>query len=956
MVKLSRLVNSACLWGMLAVPCAAVAQEATLSGTVTDATNAALPGTTVTARHVDTGSTFVSVSDASGTYRIGALRVGIYRVTAELTGFSTMAMENVQLLVGQNVVLNVKMALASVQESVTVTSQSPLVDTTASKLGGNIDPIQMQALPVNGRNWMGLTILAPGSRANDVSDSPTGIGGTTGGGSARGDPGYYQLILDGQQVTNTMAQSTFGQPKFARDSIGEFEFVSARFEATQGRSQGILVNAVTKSGTNTMSGSGYGYFRNDKLNAADFVAQRVLPYKNQQVGGTLGGPIVKDKAHFFAYYELEREPTTFVFIGPYPRFNIPDLSVTRIENKAGFRVDARVNDRNRLLMRANLWHNNLPIDIGSFGAGSITGHPSTLGTRLYQNYQGYLAWTQMVRQKSVHELKFGWFIAFSDQYGLKGLETAPLVLLRGYTIGKSNSLPLRLNGHTWSIRDDFSTVLDGAGTHQIKFGGDFLWNHDFYEWNNTRDGTYDARGGPIPANIADLFPVWNDPKTWNLNALTPIAVRYQQSFGQWSWINVSPQAGAWFQDNWMVKPNLTLNMGLRWDLAYNWSANQWDVPPLRRKVGQEWFNLGPRLGFAYSLNEQRTVIRGGWGKYFIGPKDQWAHHTPANLSFAIWSALPDGRQNFFADPFNSNPPVFRGGPSIITCPVQATGPRCDTTGYIASDQNRVPYSHQMSTGFQQQLGSTMSVQADYVFNAGRGEQFNRNTNLKFDPATGVNLPFSVLANRQWPDLGITLQTFAQGKSEYHALETAFTKRLSKHWQASMTYTLSKFRDYQPSPVNGAFPVAADLGDVWYPALGDQRHRAVFNSIWELPYNFQVSGLYFYGSGQGFNTSYGADLRDSGNYSFRLRPDGTIVPNVNLYGSPLHRMDLRLLRRFRIYGRAGVEASLEVFNLFNHANYGNFVTVEASPLYGRPQQNFNVAYLPRMAQLGFRFSF
>jgi hypothetical protein len=243
-----------------------------------------------------------------------------------------------------------------------------------------------------------------------------------------------------------------------------------------------------------------------------------------------------------------------------------------------------------------------------------------------------------------------------------------------------------------------------------------------------------------------------------------------------------------------------------------------------------------------------------------------------------------------------------------------------------------------------------------VFNAGRGEQFNRNTNLKFDPATGVNLPFSVLANRQWPDLGITLQTFAQGKSEYHALETAFTKRLSKHWQASMTYTLSKFRDYQPSPVNGAFPVAADLGDVWYPALGDQRHRAVFNSIWELPYNFQVSGLYFYGSGQGFNTSYGADLRDSGNYSFRLRPDGTIVPNVNLYGSPLHRMDLRLLRRFRIYGRAGVEASLEVFNLFNHANYGNFVTVEASPLYGRPQQNFNVAYLPRMAQLGFRFSF
>jgi hypothetical protein len=131
---------------------------------------------------------------------------------------------------------------------------------------------------------------------------------------------------------------------------------------------------------------------------------------------------------------------------------------------------------------------------------------------------------------------------------------------------------------------------------------------------------------------------------------------------------------------------------------------------------------------------------------------------------------------------------------------------------------------------------------------------------------------------------------------------------------------------------------------------------VFNTIVDLPYSFQLSGLYFYGSGQGINTSYGADLRDSGNLSFRLRPNGTIVPNVNLYGDPLHRMDLKMNRIFRIGGRSTAEASLEAFNLFNHANYGSYVAVEASPLYGKPQQNFNVAYLPRMLQLGFRFSF
>src|SRR5439155_14481989 len=134
---------------------------------------------------------------------------------------------------------------------------------------------------------------------------------------------------------------------------------------------------------------------------------------------------------------------------------------------------------------------------------------------------------------------------------------------------------------------------------------------------------------------------------------------------------------------------------------------------------------------------------------------------------------------------------------------------------------------------------------------------------------------------------------------------------------------------------------------------------VFNSVWELPYNFQLSGLYFYGSGQAFGASYGADLRNSGNLSLLLRPDGTIVARnkdgllsekKGTYGNPIHRVDMRLLRRFHLYGRTTAEGSLEAFNIFNHANYGSYVTTEASPLYGQPQQNFNAAYLPRMLQL------
>jgi hypothetical protein len=967
---------------LLLIPWAVHAQDATLSGVVTDPTDAVLPGATVTATHVDTGSTFVAVSEANGSYRIPTLRVGVYKITAELSGFAAVTRENVQVLVGQNLVLNLKMGLSAVQESVTVSAQAPLIETTASDLGGNVDPVQMQALPVNGRNWMGLTILAPGSRANDVGDSPTGIGGTTGGGLLRGDPGYYQLILDGQQVTNTMAQSTFGQPKFARDSIGEFQFMSSRFDATQGRSQGLVVNAVTKSGANVAFGSGYGYFRDDKFNAADFVAKKVLPYKNQQIGLTYGGPIIKDRAHIFGYYELEREPTTFNFAGAYPAFNIPDLSVTRTEHKAGFRGDVQLSNRSRLLIRGNLWRNDMPIDIASFTGGSLIGHPSTLGTRLYQNYQGYASWMRMLGRTSVNEIKVGMFTAFSDQYGLKGLEHSPLILLRGYTIGKSSALPLRLNGHMWSAREDFSTVWNWKGAHEVHVGGDMLFNHNFYEWNNARDPVYDARGGPIPANIEALFPVWNDPATWNINALSPIAVRYQQSFGKWAWTNETPQIGSWFQDNWHVDQNLTLNLGLRWDLSYNWAAQQWNVPPLRKSVPNDFKNFGPRLGIAYAANQKKTVFRGGWGIYYIGPKDQWSHHTPANLSYAIWSANNDGLPNFFADPYRTGgAPVFNPVPAgvtvlsdqnILTCPTHPIL-RCDLAGYISVDTNKVPYSHQTSFGLQHQLGETMSVQADYVWNAARREQYNQNTNLLFDPASGNNLPFflagGVPGPRPFPNLGITPQDRAEAKSNYHALETAFNKRLSLRWQASVTYTLSKFDDYIPPPLSGGtlvtFHVPQDLGDSWYPAIGDQRHRAVFNSVWELPHNFQLSGLYFYGSGQAFGATYGADLRNSGNLSLQLRPDGTIVPRNKVglltekqgtYGNPIHRVDVRLVRRFRLYGRTAVDGSLEVFNLFNHANYGSYVTTEASPLYGQPQQNFNAAYLPRMLQLGFRVTY
>jgi hypothetical protein len=186
------------------------------------------------------------------------------------------------------------------------------------------------------------------------------------------------------------------------------------------------------------------------------------------------------------------------------------------------------------------------------------------------------------------------------------------------------------------------------------------------------------------------------------------------------------------------------------------------------------------------------------------------------------------------------------------------------------------------------------------------------------------------------------------------LSTAVTKRFSQRWQASGTYLLSTVRDAQSSPA--PFEVAPDLGGEYSLAATDQRHRVVFNGIWQAGYGVQLSGLYFFGSGERFANTYGGDLRLTGASGGRLRPDGTVVPRNNFVGKPLHRVDVRVMRRFAIGGKAGIDGIVEVFNAFNHANYGSYVIQESARNYGQPTGNLNVAYQPRMLQLGFRFTF
>ncbi len=959
-MRLKELQRAVLMLTLLLAPAITVAQEAdvSVSGVVVDSTGALLPGVTVAVVHEATGNVFTTVTDGGGGFRV-AVRLGLHRLTAELSGFATIN-RTVNLLAGQQAVVRLEMAPSTVQESVTVTGEAPLLDVSGSTLGGNIDPTQMQELPVNGRNWQDLAILAPGMRANEVRDQP--VVGTN---------AYYQINLDGQQITNDIGADGFGGPRFSRDAIAEFEFLSSRFDATQGRSSGVLVNAITKSGTTTLQGSASGYFRDDKFNAADFIERRVLPYSDQQLSLTAGGPLRRDRIHFFANYEYEREPQTFTYNTPYAHFN-QALSGIRNEHKAGARLDFQLSTAIRAKVRASKYTQHQPFDPAYTGGATLAfsaQESDRTSDQLLATFNQVLS-SRTLNEVNVGYTSYGWTnLPLANKWGAghphsgftQGLGT-PRILLNGLSIGQGHSnSPQWVGLNNYSLRDDFMTSFTKGGRHDIKFGGEYLYIFHFVNSCRSCMGIIDARGGPIPANIESLFPVWDDPNTWNLAALSPITRRYTLSVGSFPVYAGRHVYAGWLQDDWAIGPRLTLNLGLRYDLSTGLFAQEVEILPfLESGRPEDTNNLGPRVGFAYTLSDA-TVLRGGIGKYFGDTQSQTAHWSVAWSQIASVEVLNDGRPDFAANPFN--------GADMPTFESAVAGARRAVTQLAAPDL-QVPWSWQGSMGVQRQIGRSAALEADYVFVANRHELYTRNINLAFNPATGMNYPFNDVRTLPYPDWGAVEMFRGDGKTNSHSLQTAFTKRMSDGWQASATYTLAGDWRFDPLPLNPGcqhpiqpsracdlpFSVAPDLGEGTMYWAGNQKHRLVFNGIWQVGFGLQVSGLYFFGSGAHLTPTAGVDVRRTGANNSRLRADGSVIPRNSFKSQPIHRVDMRVQRRFGLPGRATLDGIAEVFNAFNHENYGSYVTVESNANFGQPQFDNNVAYAPRMLQFGFRLAF
>ena len=950
-----------------AIPATAAAQEATLTGTISDGTGAVLPGVTVTAVHEATGNRFVAVSDDRGTYRL-ALRVGGYVLTAELQGFTTVTRSGLQLLVGQTATVDLQMAVSSIQETVTVSADAPLLNVTSSSLGGNINPEQVQELPVQGRNWMALAMLAPGSRmTTDTATTPVPDRNI-------GEQREFQLTLDGQQVSSERGFG--GQPRYSQDSIAEFQYISNRFDATFGRSSGVQVRAITRSGTNAVSGSVRGNFRDSRFNARNPVLNRVVPIDNQQIAFTAGGPILRDRLHFFGHFEYEREPRVSVWNTPFPRFNV-ELEGNDSVKLGGGRLDYQLSTDLRLMGKVSHARKFQPFTPGG------QNHPAETGSQADVNreYLGQL--THVISSRAVNEIKGGFTKYFFDQANLttwsdhwhaasrsdshpQGVRTgSPRITFTGFTIAGNQFYPQDGVQTIWSVRDDFTFSYEARGRHDLKAGGELLRYRDYGHSCRRCMGVIDARGGPLPPDIEALFPdAWN-ADTWNLAAISPIVRTYDVGVGDFFTDDARPQIGMWLQDDWQYSDKLTLNVGIRYDLSVNASGKEYSVPPfVEAGKPDDTNNVQPRVGFAYRLTE-RTVVRGGSGMYFAVPlsvETYWMAHAVQNSVIQI---TKDGRADFAADPLNGQPLPTLEQARPRFCHVRNV-PGClrETVQELAVPAYTIDLARtwQSSAGIQRQIGSTMSIEADYVYSQGRNEKdIIDNVNLTFDPATGANYRFADIARRAFPEFGLISMQVRTATSSYHALQTAWTKRLSNRWQASATYTWSGLWDEEAPPHSGLdqvpFPTAPDLGGEFTLGSTDLRHRAVFNGIWQVGRGFQLSGLFYTGIGERAATVYGGDLRGLGGGAGaqalrrqRLRPDGTIVPRNAFTQPPRRRVDLRVQQRVPLPGRLALDGIAEVFNVFNSPNW-TISTDESSRQYLQ-----RIAGQNRTAQFGFRLTF
>jgi hypothetical protein len=938
--KISQLTAAfaVCTMLLLSTPAASAQQlaAATLRGVVTDPNGAIIPGAHVKATNVATGATRETTTDNEGLYVLSNLPPGDYELRVEAAGFTAkVSKEPIRLQVGQTVTTNAPLEInVKAMVTVDIVSQTPLVDTNTSKVDRVIDSKEIENLPLNGRNFLELALLTPGNapapnfdptKTNTVVISSAGQIGR--GGS---------ITVDGADTNDDVVGGAV--QNISQDAVQEFQIATNRFDARVGRSGSGVVNIVTKAGTNQLHGSASAFFRGSLFQGLPATFDRTTgekpPFDREQYSFTLGGPIKKDHAFFFGSFEYRNQDGA-VLVGTrdtarrtitrgFADAPLNDLLSTE-------RFDWSINDTNTLTLRYSLQReddvaaSSLIRSIGSASERqSSRNHTQSLAARH----------TVTLTPRDLNEFNFS-FSTFENV-------TAPVTIGPQLTFpsiqdGASFRVPQQTKQKRFQFGDNFTHI---EGNHTLTFGGevqrvlaDFNLGvfqqgrvelvEDFPDFDRNGDGRVDDNDLLFAVTLRSGVPT------------QPLVIPAA---------NNSYVAG-FAQDDWRVSPNLTLNLGLRYELdtdvknvsRFPAGINPLVLPFLRGTRHADRNNFAPRVGFNWSTKDGRTSLHGGYGIYYdrVTLELQSLERGLDGRSLPI--EVRAGNIFFIPPPCLFNPACGQFPPPAPTLANPFTGfvlPGAGAGGINIIDNGlQNPMIQQTNIGIQREFARDFVVRADYLHDFGTHFIIGRTIGQVFNPVVGG------------PDLVKNLESSV--KTKYDGLLLSVEKRLSHRYQFRASYTLSKAFNYanddQIPFSNG--PINSNNLQLEYgPTPNDQRHRFTFAGVLDAPYGFRLAPLLTVASGVPMDillpdgsSRIPTLQRNAGGRLFRNAAElNAFITQLNaaggVGGQPLplvssdarfndsfDSFDLRVSHSFKIKERVSVEPIVEAFNLFNVTN-------------------------------------
>ncbi|MGH9350373.1 MAG: TonB-dependent receptor [Vicinamibacterales bacterium] len=879
----------------------------TLQGTVTDDQGLALPGATVTLTNTETGWTRAAVSDVQGWYRAAALPPGVYEIKAELSGFATAVRSRVPLTLGQELTVNMGLKVATLAETITVTGEAPLIETSSSTLGTTVSREQLDALPVPGRTFTALAQTAPGVTG-------VGGGGVNAGGQLTRNNSYR---IDGVSNDNNILASPRGG--LSMEAVREYVVIANQFSAEHGDASGAIVSVVTRAGTNNLQGRAFMFHRDEAFDAQDPFSKAQgsgkAPFSQQRYGGFLGGPIKRDRMHYFGTYEGLRLDKTAVITSPLVPASDREVPNNETGDQYFARTDYRLTDTQSMFVRYRLdkqveFNNNVGgLNTFERGVDSIN-----------KNQDAVLSHTVVLSSRALNELRVQFGRHFADNVVRMPLDS-PTINRPSGSFGKASNQPQGRTEDRWQVVNSFSFSV---ASHDMKFGVDYSRVYATSYFNNNTGGTF-TFATDRPFDPADL---------------TTYPTQYTRNIGDPNLVRKNDIVGVFAQDSWRLRPNVTLNYGVRYDHenAFKQAAG----------VADASLNLAPRIGFAWDpMNDQKTVVRGGSGLYYSKVFLNITGNIMLARRFVGVTVVNPG----FPDAFSRGTQAPQSAPSTTRAPSEIN----------------TPVTRQLSIGVKREIVGGMAVSADYVNSRGR--------NLYYAP--DVNAPDPVTGRRPDPAFLRITEYRSEGSSWYNGLLLGLERRAGGRWpQLGVSYTLSKqernVEDFNFVPQN-SYDRAAEKG----PALNDRRHQVVTNVVWALPAGFQIGLFAQARSALPFNVTTGidnnrdtstttdrpdladptGDPRDRATYNAAFTGRSGNLPRNYARGDGYFETHLRI-SKFINLSRARLdrlELFAEALNVTNHVNLARPQGSLRSAFFGRAT-GLNDDSSPRQIKIGFRVDF